>query len=546
MKKLTARIWNACERHPWLVMTLTVLAQTFHSLNNRALWFSDEVRYADAYRNLVVKGDWLVLALNGQPYPDKPPVYFWFLWVIDKVTPADMPTVFFIGAALSGLLFVYAGYLLARTIGAGRGTSLGSALILLSSLFLCALFHYSRMDLLFGAFILASHAAFFKAYSTDRPGLWPVWGFLLAGVATLIKGPLGFLFPLLTTLLFLLWSGNLKRFLHRNTLIGFGAMLGMLALWLGGVVWVMGGFDYLFDQVLGKHVLKRATNTFHHKEGWEYYFIALPAAWLPWTLALAGAPFRRLLKGAFWGNIWQNRNSAGHLAYSWIMAVSIFVFLSSLSGKVLIYILPMFPPMAIITADALSRWSSDRIRRVWLASAGLFALLGAVLLFGGDLFPLPTQLRGAGIAGSVLLAAAGALWYVADRGWKPGLLLMPLVVTLWLLPVGTLVAPSLDNALSPKRQALILKDYAERGYEPMAYKIYSGIFSYYSQHELFESHNWETIEAELEANDKAALIIREKHWEEIDPKPEYLLPVDRQMISGQRYLLFLKDSPELN
>ncbi|GAB7023186.1 ArnT family glycosyltransferase [Salidesulfovibrio brasiliensis] len=539
MSDIVSRIWRFCERHPRLVMTLTVLAQTAHSLNNRALWFSDEVRYADAYRNLALKGDWLVLALNGQPYPDKPPLYFWFLWLIDKLTPANMPTVFFIGAALSGLLFVYSGYLLARTLRAGRSVSLGAALILLSSLFLCALFHYSRMDLFFCAFIIGSHACFFRAFEGDKPGQWPVWGFVLAAIATLIKGPLGFIFPLLTTILFLGWRGELKKIFCRPMLTGLIAMLALLAAWIGGVVAVMGGPDYLMNQVLGKHVLQRATNTFHHKEPLQYYFIALPLAWLPWTLALLGARFKRLLTADFWSIVLLDRDKAGAVAYCWIMAAAIFTLLSSLSGKVLIYILPMFPPLAIIIAEAFSGWETRRTARVFGAVAVLFAILGGALLVGGDLTPVSVPLKGAGIAGLVLIACAGILWMLKDRDYRAPLLFMPLAVTLWLLPVGTLVAPSLDNAMSPKRQALMLKEYAEDGYRPMAWRIYSGIFSYYSEQELYESNQWEDIEQELAKTPKAALIVRERHWKSLKDKPA-LLQVDRQVISGEPYLLMLK------
>ena len=133
MNDMISRIWNALERHPWLTMIVGVFAQTWFTLNNRALWFSDEVRYANAYQNLIQNGKWMVLSLNGQPYPDKPPVYFWFLWLLDTLTPADMPTVFFLGAALSGLMFLMSSYVLARVLGLGKSVSLGGVLVLLST-----------------------------------------------------------------------------------------------------------------------------------------------------------------------------------------------------------------------------------------------------------------------------------------------------------------------------------------------------------------------------------------------------------------------------
>jgi 4-amino-4-deoxy-L-arabinose transferase-like glycosyltransferase len=304
---------------------------------------------------------------------------------------------------------------------------------------------------------------------------------------------------------------------------------------------VMGGPGYIIDQVLGKQILQRATNTFHHKEPIQYYFIAVPLAWLPWTLALIGAPFYRLLQADFWAGMWRNRHRSEAIAYSWIMAISTFAFLSSLSGKVLVYILPMFPPLALITSDALSRWEAPRVKRTFLSIGILFAVLGTVLLFGSDLAPVPVPIMGAGIAGGVLLACAAILWLLRNKGFKAGLLFMPLAVTLWLIPVGTLVAPSLDNAMSPRHQALKLKHYADQGYRPMAWKIYSGIFSYYAGHDLYESNHWDDVAAQLAQQPKAALIVREKHWDELKDKPLGLIQIDRQYISGEPYLLLLKN-----
>ena len=473
-----------------------MLAQTWFTLGNRALWFSDEVRYANAYQNLVLNGKWMVLSLNGQPYPDKPPVYFWFLKLLDSVTPADMPQVFFLGAALSGLFFLFAAYWLARTLSFDRDVSLASVLILLSAFFPAALFHYSRMDLLFTALIVLSHGCLYRAFTRDKQGAWPLWAFLLGGVATLVKGPLGFLFPLLTAVVWLAWRGELKKLFSRQMGLGLLAMLGLLGAWVAGVV-LAEGPDFLLNTVLGKHVIQRATHTFHHREGIWYYFVALPLAWLPWTMAAFAVPIRRHLSPAAWRELWAGRSQAGPHAFPWIMFAATFIFLSSLSGKVLIYILPLFPPLAILTADFLFNGEPKRVTRLWTLTAAVWLAAGAGLLVAGDMLPFPVPLRGLGISACVLLLGGCALLLVRAKGSDKGLLTAALALIIWLYPVGLMVAPSLDDAMSPKRQALIIKSYADQGYEPHAIKIYSGIFAYYSGYDLIETNHLDQLVADV-------------------------------------------------
>ena len=539
MSTAMERTWDRLASHPWLTMAVAVFAQTWFCLGNRALWFSDEVRYADAYRNLAENGKWMVLALNGQPYPDKPPVYFWFLWLIDKLTPADTPAVFFLGAALSGLFFLYAAYYLARTLKFDRTVSLAAVLMLLSTFFLTGLFHYSRMDLMFAALIVLSHACLFRAFAGESQGRWPLAAFLLAGVATLVKGPLGFLFPLVTAAVFLAWKGELRKLFTRQMGLGLAAMLAVLAAWVAGVV-LAEGPDFLMKTVLGKHVLQRATHTFHHREPLQYYFIALPLAWLPWTLFLFVAPVRKAFSASRWGGLWAARREAGPRAFLWIMAVAIFAFLSSLSGKVLIYILPMFPPLALLTADGLFRLDRCHAARFWSLVAGLWALLGLGLIVAGDLLPFPVPMRGLGLSACVLLAGGAAIFLASRKSNHAALLCAALALTAWLYPVGLLVAPSLDNAMSPKRQALIIGEYADKGYAPMAFKIYSGIFTWYAGHDLAETGDPEKLRAWLDNHDKAVLSIRKRHWDEWPERPENLTVLDEQNIAGMDYLIVLK------
>jgi hypothetical protein len=101
------RVFAVVARHPPTTLTGILGVQTLLHLSSRELWYSDEIRYANAFEQMMQAKKWLVLYLNGVPYPDKPPVYFWFLAILHWIMGHMRPSLFFLGAALSGLFFLW-------------------------------------------------------------------------------------------------------------------------------------------------------------------------------------------------------------------------------------------------------------------------------------------------------------------------------------------------------------------------------------------------------------------------------------------------------
>lgn len=205
-----SRLFSALALSPLIVLTLMLLIQTIFSLDARALWFSDEIRHADAFRNLLDNGKWLILEMNGAPYPDKPPLYFWFLRGLYELVRTEGPLLYFTAAAISGLLFLWASVALGRFVARVDGkTNLAAGIILLSTGYFMGLLHYARMDLLFAALIICSNIALYRAFVSPRQDYGGMAAaFVLAGLACLVKGPLAFAFPLSAIVLFALWRGT--------------------------------------------------------------------------------------------------------------------------------------------------------------------------------------------------------------------------------------------------------------------------------------------------------------------------------------------------
>lgn len=537
-------VYEFAARAPIFALSLILALQTLPHLQSRALWFSDEIRYADAFTHLARDHKWLVLYLNGQFYPDKPPVYFWFLALLRWLTNLDGPPLFYLGAALSGLFFVWATYALARNVyAASRELAFGAGLTLLGTFYFIGLSHYSRMDLLFGALILCAQLCLFQAWRKEQSARWLALGFGLAGLATLVKGPLGLAFPLASSLLYLFWTRDLRRFWRRDTGIGAAVCLGLLGAWLLAVLLVE-DTAYLRN-VFHEQIYRRAVNTWHHEQPFYHYLLTLPAAWAPWTLALAALDWGYALQPGFWNAFWSSREAKGQEAgrvFVWCMLLSGFVLLSALSIKIVVYLTPLFGPLAILTADGLTRLDERRSERFGLCVAGLWALFGAVLPFVNLMHPWPIAIRGLIPASLLALAAAWFFWKLAPRR-APLLFVLSMVViaSIWLQPAALVTAPSLDRAMSPKNQAYDLAAYANQGYYALVYKVYPGTYTYYAGRNLHETADLEEVERIVASKPKVVLALRKKHWEQWPNRPASLTQVHEQWIADQPYVLVVKN-----
>lgn len=539
------RLWDLIRRWPWLALALLTAVQTAGTLSSRALWFSDEVRYADAYAGLL-RGKWLVLNLNGVAYPDKPPLYFWLLRALDVVTGIPDPAVFFLGTAVSGLLVLYAVLTWAKVLRLPEETGVMAGMVLLTTLFFAGLLHYSRMDLLFAALIIASQAAFclaFRPGEEAKRGRRTALALLLAALATLTKGPLGLLFPVLTTLLFLAWRGRAREFFRKELLPGLGVLLAVVFSWVIAAYFIEG--PQFLHKIFYEQIFQRATKTFHHAEPWYFYLMAFPPCWLPWLLAPVALPVKRLFARNFWRGLLAGRADASPeadaKAWLWISAISGLVLLSLLSGKVVVYLLPQLPPLALLLALGLRRsdlpWS-----RLWIAAALMFFIFAAAASQAERFLPVPVSPEG-GLPGAVMVAAGFAacglgLFFLRKQDSRHVLLALCLLTAAWVQPACHSLAPALDIIMSPKPQAMLLKTYKEQGYTPVAHDIYQGIYSYYLGGPILESASFEALDAFVAEHD-VVLVIKKKKWDIWTTRPDHVLKIYEQWMAGQPYYVAL-------
>lgn len=563
---MLSRVFSSLSFGGILVLTAIFLVQLLPGLQTgRLLWFSDELRQADVLAG-VFNGNWLQIQLNGQLYQEAPPLYFWFLVGLHKLLALagldlgkDYASLLYAGAAVSGLLLLWATYGLARsTAHLDRRGAFATGCVLLSVLFLQFFFHYSSLDLFFAAFIVASHIFMFKALMRSHAPLHMGLAFLCASVALMSKGALGLMLPVLSAVLFSLWRGKPKRLLKGDFLLGLVLAVLPAVIWLGSI-WYAGQHGVVL-QMLKEQIWVKAFGDAWHKGPWWYYLAVLPALWMPWSLIIVALPWHRVFSPEAWTNIKSARTGERQgLAFVWIFFLGAFVLISLIQHKQPVFVLPLVGPLAVLTGRAALQLSPLRSIVLQRLMALLFFLLAVtfVLLpvyYSGSIPPFFSWLENINIPawevkvnGIFLLAVITLgttcllIGLVKSRRPESTLLVLILSSTLFSCPLSTMTMPSLDNVLSPKAASIELRRYADLGYYPVSFRVYSGVFSYYSSMIVNETDAWAELDRMVAAQPKMVVAMSATRWEGWTHNPGFTEVMRFWMFSNE-YVLLLRNA----
>lgn len=321
----------------------------------------NELRYLSIVDEAIINGDIFTFTNQGVIYADKPPLYFW-LMMLGKVILNGHRMWF-----LSMLSFIPALVTLItmtkwmRILNAGKETSEkrtnenAAILMLMTSGLFLGLTIVVRMDMLMVMFITLSLFTFYKIYKgVNHPRdtyLFPVYVFL----ALFSKGPVGILVPFVSTMLFLIYRKELhtfKRYWGWKSLL---IILAGCAIWFTGV-YLEGGKEYL-NNLLVHQTVGRGVNSFHHKEPFYYYAISIWYSVAPWSLLTIGL----LIAG-----VYKRKIKSEIEIFFVIIILSTIGFLSIISSKLGVYLLPIIPFLVFLSASQMKQFN---IQNNWIKVA---------------------------------------------------------------------------------------------------------------------------------------------------------------------------------
>ena len=362
---------------PLPLLALLFVAWIVPGIVARDPWKADEPYSFGIVEDMIRTGDLVVPTLTGEPFLEKPPLFFATAALFGRLLapPLDpffatrLATVFYM---LLALLFLG---LAAREL---YGTdAFGLAVVLLMG---CLNLQVTAHKLITDVALLAGFSVglYGLSLAPRRPAGGGFWlgmgtgiGFLAKGV--IAPGMLGVI-ALALPLLFAAWR-------TRRTLVSFGTALAAALPWL--VVWPTLLYQrspeflryWLWDQNFGRFLgFNTGAVGFNPASPDSHLFFLLNLVWIAWPAVLP----------AFWA-LWQFRRSwRDHAAYR-LPLVSSLVILGVLSASTtnrVLYALPLLLPVTLLAVPGLDALP-DRAKRISSRAGLIFFGVVALVLWSG-------------------------------------------------------------------------------------------------------------------------------------------------------------------
>ncbi len=419
MRSEVGRFWHtlgAWER-VWMLLLLATCLLIFAGAPLPHL-DGDDKFYGDIARNILASGDWVTLKHPAQPWwvVDKPPLSFWLMAASIRLG-GDNEAALRFWQLLMAVVAIVVTYRIAR-LGAAREEALLAALLLGTSAQFFYLSLNPKQDVPLSLFLALAFLAYLTYRSEGRTRAAVLAG-VCAALAVLSKGIVAVAAFALVVAVDWLSSRSAKGAGHwRWTQVGAGAAAFVLVAAPWFIVGaIRQGRPFIDTFFLGGTL---GVGRFFHGVTtplpyWQGVLVEIPTVMvgmLPWTGFLPGAT----------REAWRSLRAGPPSVRLCVLWAGFYFLLVALSpaDKMIHHLLPMYAPLAVLTARALMTALSDARRlRVPAAVAVLAAAPGvAVVLLAQARYPEEARfyLPLVGPAAVLVLVALGAFAVFALRG----------------------------------------------------------------------------------------------------------------------------------
>ncbi|MBP2643290.1 MAG: arnT 3 [Firmicutes bacterium] len=229
-------------------------------------------------------------------------------------------------------------------------------------------------------------------------------------MAVLTKGPVGLAFPAIIFGIYLVATRSLSELKRKEVWLGLVVCCFVSIPWYAAMYKVHG--MAFIETFLGFHNITRFTSPEHPETaGWYFFIPVLLLGFFPWSVFMLRA-VKDVIKRQF------HEKTADHrLIFFLIWAIFILLFFSASKTKLVSYILPMFPPLALLTGYYLDRLCQQReaynMRWISIVHVLFVLLLAGGLFYAAQAYP---EIRsGSMMAATVLLGMAGSFYWLYRR-----------------------------------------------------------------------------------------------------------------------------------
>jgi 4-amino-4-deoxy-L-arabinose transferase-like glycosyltransferase len=461
-----------------LTLLVAAIVLYFVNLDVSAIWDANEAFYAETPREMIERGDYINPTFNYEPRINKPVLSYWIVAAAYRVFGISVG-VQRLTIALGGVVLILVAFGLGRLAAsvepARSETGLSAALGLAVAPRLVMFARRIFVDIYISMFLALTLLCFALAERfPERRRAFLLLMYASVGFGVLTKGPVAVLLPGMVCFFYLVVHRELRRTADMMLPAGAAIVLAIVIPWYVGI-YLQHGAGYLISLtksfVIGENVARYTTGLGVRVERpfWWYIPVVFSDSF-PWSVFLVPAAL-----------VWlRDRRSRGapDAAFRtrtllWLWILLIVAFFSASAAKQDLYIFPIVPAVAALSADAIrratsagARVGSAPVRSVPVAAivaGGVLALVGGGLMYlfqsAGSVYALDGM-----VAISIVAIGGGAA--VVVLAWRGALapavtmVAASVLVLDWLFVVRTLPSfepykpvPGFANALNGRLQS---------------------------------------------------------------------------------------------
>lgn len=545
-----------------LILFVGVISFT-PNLGTFGLWDIDEAHNAECAREMWEAETVVVPTFNYALRTDKPAMLYWWIEACYSLFgvnewSARLPSVM---AAVCSLIVCYE---IARRLFSSV-TGLLSSLILASSFMFAVSSHAVTPDALLILMVQLTFLTWIIAYDRRQP-IWLLLCGCCAGLAILTKGPVGVALPGAVITFFLLWQKDWRFLWTKRTVQAIGLCLLVALPW-----YLYVGYETHWEFLKGfflTHNLGRFSEPMEgHRGPFFYHLLVILIAFAPWSIFLGPTIWNSIKQGAINldGKPWAYR-----LLLLWI-GVWFLVF-SIAATKLPNYVLPTYPPLAMLTAAFLVRWwkqshadtvaasPSPALGWLWKCSLVFLMLLGVVLLVG-----LPVAagwvrvdslaeriIPNAGwlvVLGLVPITAGWLTWRHWSRneiGW--GIATLAAACIVLTASLGAFGPPAADSSRASKPLAIALHELIGNRDVRVSFhpNFYHPSIVYYLQRQVIRCKDQNDALETMQARIPTFMFVPARHWPALAEQLAGQFTIHEQrhdFTAGQDILLISNQAP---
>jgi 4-amino-4-deoxy-L-arabinose transferase-like glycosyltransferase len=514
------------------ILTLIFGTAFFQFLGRLPLIETDEARYMEIPREMIERGDFITPTLNYVKYFEKPPLHYWFNALSIKIFGETEFAARFFGAlwGVLGILFIY--YLGRKLFG--RREAILSALILGTSVGIIVQARINITDTTLSICMTACLGFFLLAIqeSEQKKSRYYLLFYIFSALAVLAKGLIGIVLPGAIIFFYLLITKRWYKLREMRLATGIPLFLLVCAPWF--ILVIMRNPEFARFFFIHEH-FERFLTKVHGRYQPPWFFIPiLIGVMLPWSFFIPATIAR----------VWRERKKTGSDTQLFLLlwVVIIFLFFSVSDSKLVPYILPVYPPLALLLGVTFANVFDSGFTSLKI-SAKILAIVLIVLGVGSMLYPHLTRepkiTAGGGIIMGGLLLFMGIVALISTVRSRIASLFAGLATTALL--VGIFAPPVIYARIvqrkSSRELALLVREKAGKDAIVATFGYEQGL-PFYAQRRVIAVGDRNELEFGSRQGDQSAWFIERDQFDKIwaGPAPVFALIALKELEPFQKTL----------